>query len=193
MARRHSRAAGIICLLAACSGLGACSAPTPYRPYVGASRAAGGYSETKLADARYRVTFSGNSLTSRERVETYLLYRAAELAARDGYDWFLIVDRHTEHDVQTWVETPPSAVGAYPNWRPGWRYRRPGLAWQSWPNAFGSIDVRTVESFEANAEIVLHRGPMPAGEERAFDARQVMARLESMIERPRPERRPRGH
>ncbi len=36
----------------------------------------------------------------------------------------------------------------------------------------------------AHAEILLRPGPIPAGEERAFDARQVMRDLGPTIERP---------
>jgi hypothetical protein len=48
------------------------------------------------------------------------------------------------------------------------------------------LDIRTVERFEAHAEIVMRRGPVPAGEERAFDARKVIQDLGPTIERPKP-------
>jgi hypothetical protein len=38
-----------------------------------------GYSEQQIENNRFRVQFAGNSLTDRKTVETYLLYRAAEL------------------------------------------------------------------------------------------------------------------
>ncbi len=38
-----------------------------------------GYSDERLADNRFRVTFSGNSATARETVENFLLLRAAEV------------------------------------------------------------------------------------------------------------------
>jgi len=59
-------------------GLAGCETATPYQPLKPGS-SAGGYSETKLEGDRWRITFAGNSMTSRETVETYLLYRAAEL------------------------------------------------------------------------------------------------------------------
>ena len=48
------------------------------------------------------------------------------------------------------------------------------------------LDIPTIERFEADADIVMRRGPITAGEERAFDARQVMRDLGATIERPRP-------
>lgn len=180
----------------ATASLVGCSTPTPYQPDIAGQRISGGYSEQRISEDRYRVNFAGNSLTSRDRVEGYLLFRAAELTARDGYDWFLIVDRLTEHDVETYVEPDPFYRPWYGRdygyWRPHWRYYRQG--WQAWHPEWGgsfwgnSVDLRTVERFEAHADIVMRRGPVPAGEERAFDARRVLADLGPTIERP--DRRP---
>ncbi|HET9428906.1 MAG TPA: hypothetical protein VFO69_11160 [Allosphingosinicella sp.] len=174
--------------------LAGCTTATPYQPDLRGQRVSGGYSEERLGEGRYQVTFSGNSLTSRDRVEGYLLYRAAELTLRDGYDWFLIVDRSTERDVRTYVQPDPLYdpwYGAgYGYWRPYWRYRYDG-SWRMWYPYWGDpfwgdrLDVRRIERFEAHAEIVMRRGPIPANEERAFDARRVVADLDPTIERPR--------
>ncbi len=51
-------------------------------------RAAFGYSEERLDQNKFRVTFRGNSLTPRETVEDYLLYRAAELTLQNGFTHF---------------------------------------------------------------------------------------------------------
>lgn len=175
--------------------LTACTTATPYQPDIAGQRVAGGYSEQRTGEGRYRVNFSGNSLTSRDRVEGYLLYRAAELTLQDGYDWFLIVDRLTERDVETYVHPDPLYRpwygGEYGYWRPHWRYYRGGR-WVIWHPEWGgpflgdAVDIQTVERFESHAEIVMRRGPVPANEERAFDAREVMARLGPTIERPEP-------
>ena len=77
-------------------GLAACqSGPTPYQPGAGYQ---GGYTESRLENDRYRVSFKGNSLTNRETVENYLLFRAAELTLQNGYDTFTIVNRDTDKD-----------------------------------------------------------------------------------------------
>jgi hypothetical protein len=169
--------------------------PTLYQPKTAGQLEQGGYSETRLAEDRYQVIFSGNSLTSRDRVEGYLLYRAAELTVQNGYDWFVIVDRLTERDVQTYVEPDPFYHPwygyGYGYWRPHWRYYRPGFGWNIWHPEWGDpfwadrYDIRTIEKFEAHAEIVLHHGAITQGEERAFDARKVIQDLEPTIERPK--------
>ena len=173
MERRHPRRS----LLALASGalivaLGACATPTPYQPYRAerASGIHGGYSDQRLAPNQFRVKFHGNELTSRERVETYLLYRAAELTVANGFDRFVIVDRHTEHDVETYVRNSPWGSPGY--WQPHWRYYRSGYGWDVWHPEFGGpfwadrIDVTTVESFEVEAEIVMEKGATRQNDEK---------------------------
>lgn len=181
---------------AAALSLASCATPTTYKPISAAARAQGGYSEQRIAADRWRVTFAGNELTSRDRVEGYLLYRAAELTREQGYDWFQIVERETEHRVDRRVEPDPFYRPWYGStfgyWRPSWRYYGPNAGWQTWdpywadPFWASRIDVRTVERFEAAAEIVLHRGVKPAGNGKTFDARDVLDRLGPQIERSQP-------
>jgi hypothetical protein len=183
---REAHMLGALALVAA---LGACTtAATPYQPYLaeGAGGVHGGYSDLRLAPNRFRVKFHGNELTSRERVENYLLYRAAELTIANGYDRFAIADRRTEHDVQTYVRQPP--FGSI--WRPDWRYYRPGYGWDAWYPGYGgpfwadTIDMRTVEAFEAEAEIVLEKGAPSPTERQTFDARRIVAEIGPTIQLP---------
>lgn len=51
----------------------------------------GGYTDAKLADDLYRVTFSGNGKTSRDMVWHYWIYRCAELTQQQGYSHFIIL------------------------------------------------------------------------------------------------------
>ena len=190
-----SRIAGYLAAAILAAATVGCTTATPYQPEAAGQRVAGGYSEQRIAEDRYRVNFSGNSLTPRDRVEGYLLYRAAELTVRDGYDWFLIIDRLTEREAETYVRPDPFYDPwygrGYGYWRPHWRYWRGG-GWEVWQPEYGGpfwgdmVDLRTVERFEAHAEIVMRRGPVPAGEERGFDARRVLADLAPTIERPEP-------
>ena len=46
--------------------------------------------------------------------------------------------------------------------------------------------MRTVEKFEATAEIVMRKGPKPADDPRAFDARGVMENIGPRVMRPVP-------
>ncbi len=71
--------------------LAACTTPTLYGPAAGPQTS--GFTEYRIQDNRYRVTFQGGSGAPRAQVEDYALLRAAELAIRDGYDWFRVIDR----------------------------------------------------------------------------------------------------
>jgi hypothetical protein len=186
---------GAAVALALAGGLVACGTPTPYQPNIPGQATSGGYSDLRLEANRWRVSFAGNSLTSRETVEAYLLYRAAELTAQQGYDWFEIVDRHTERNARTYVQPDPlyRPYFGYGYWRPSWRYygRRFG-GWRTWDPFWGDpfwadrVDIQTVEKFEAAAEIIMHRGAKPADDPRAFDARAVVANLRPRIQYPAP-------
>src|ERR1700683_4481719 len=100
MKRPLIAAAAVIAL----AGLPACETATPSQPVRPGAAQAGGYSELKIEQDRWRITFRGNDMTSRETVETYLLYRAAELTVSQGDDWFETVDRQTDKHSQTQVD-----------------------------------------------------------------------------------------
>ena len=169
--------------------LGACATPTPYQPVNSSSGIEGGYSEQRLEQNRYRVTFSGNSMTSRDTVENYLLFRSAELTSQQGYDWFIMADRNVDRDRSVVVDRP-FHTGPWGYWGPRWRYRGACFGWRTWDPWMGDpfwadgMDVNTIEQYEASAEIIMRRGPKPDGERRAFDARQVLVDLGPSIQRP---------
>ena len=71
----------------------ACATATPYQPAVSDRY---GFEEQRIESNRVRITFRGNSVTDRETVETYLLYRAAELTLQNGQDYFIVANRDTE-------------------------------------------------------------------------------------------------
>lgn len=178
--------------LAAALVVGGCaSSGTPYQPLSASSEIAGGYSDTKLSEGRYRVVFAGNRLTSRETVESYLLFRAAELTLAEGYDWFVVVDHEMDHRITREIRDDPLYRpwfgSAYGEWRPYWRYRDARDAWREWDpyhgDPFWSIEV-TSEQFEATAEIRMGKGPIPAGETEAMDARKVGAEIGPRVKYP---------
>jgi len=130
--------AALATALVLATGLGACETATPYQPAVRGSATSGGYSETRIEPNRWRVNFAGNSMTSRETVEGYLLFRAAELTLQNGDNWFAIVDRQTDRNARTYVEPDPLYHPWYgPGfgyWRPSWRFRAPGTPGSATPS-----------------------------------------------------------
>ena len=176
-----------------------CATETRYRPATGQGFNRQGYSERMIEPGRFLVSFAGNSVTSRDTVERYLFYRAAELTLQQGFDYFVMADRDTNLQSRTF-STPgiggPWGYGGFGGyWGPSWRYYGRGFGWRGWDPFFGDpfwdrgVDVRTVERYEASAEIIVGRGPKPAGNVRAFDARDVVDRLGPSIQLPEDRRR----
>lgn len=112
----HTMAAAALSL-----SLAACAAqPAPYQP-----RTKGlGYAEQQLDSRTWRVEFAGNTVTPRETVENYLLYRAAEIMLFGGYDKFVILEKEIERTVAY------QGYGAYPHFGLGFsRHRRFGYGY----------------------------------------------------------------
>lgn len=200
MAFSPRRAAAFGAVAAAALMLAGCMAETTYRPATGAGFARQGYSDLQIEPNRFKVSFAGNTMTSRETVEKYLLFRAAELTTQQGFDYFVMADRDTDKKSRTYVNDFGANYGGFGGyWGPSWRfygrgyggYGR-GYGWRNydpfWGGPWGgsNFDIDTVEKFEATAEIVMGKGAKPAGNVRAFDARAVMTNIGPTVVLPKP-------
>lgn len=153
----------------------ACSHPAAYRPAT--SETGPGYADERLAENRFRVTFTGNSATRRETVENFLMLRAAEVTRDAGYQWFTFDDRDVEKHT-----TYRTMFTGFDRWGPGWG---PGLGWyrRSWLydpwDPYWNRDAVTVPStrYEAYAEIILLTPAQAKGESHALNAADVIVRL----------------
>lgn len=63
------------------------NACTPYQK----SSILGGYSDIKLADNIFKVSFRGNAYTNSERARDFALLRSAEVALENGFKYFAFV------------------------------------------------------------------------------------------------------
>lgn len=147
-----------ILIMAAAAALAtACATQTPiYQAREDGGRY--GYAELQLEPNRVRVSYNGDTLTPRETVETYLLYRAAETTLHRGFDYFIV----TAHDVD--AETRyQSTAGA-----------RPLLT---------GATFREVSRHSATADIIMFEGARPPAIPNAYDARAVQQSLTPHIER----------
>ncbi|MEQ5788764.1 hypothetical protein J3454_12750 [Erythrobacter sp. NFXS35] len=162
--------------------LGACATPTPYQSAEMAGQQFG-YSSEMIQSDRYRVKFEGNDVTSRETVEQYLLYRAAELTRQKGYDGFYIVRDRTQTEVD--IDTVPTT---YPGWGPTWNFYGAGYGWNTFDpyigTAFPTQQIMASDQFAATAVIEMYRGQPPMGAENTFNASAVMARLGDSVQMP---------
>lgn len=193
------------CLSASAAVLVACATATPYQP-ASEPGAFDGFSQQMIESDRVRITFAGNSLTKRDTVENYLLYRAAETAVERGFDWFALQERDVE--TKTWVRVTPGLASTYDpyfgysffrprfGWSNAYRYsrfsgfrQRRGFGFRSFYDPFydpffDDFDVREITKYRANAEVRFGTGPKPAGQGNAFDARSVIENLGPTIKLP---------
>lgn len=142
--------------------LAACAAPTPYQPADGGF----GHADQQIENNRYRVAFAGNSVTPRDVVQNYLLYRAAELTVEKGYDYFTVVrqdlERSTTYQGSGFTHAPVFFD----------RHRAVG-----WGIGTTSYTAFPIDSYAAFADIVVHEGEKPQDDPDAYDARDVLRQL----------------
>ena len=206
MAFSFGRKALVAALATSTLMVAGCATETRYRPATGTGFYRTGFSDRQIEPNRFLVSFQGNSVTSRDTVERYLFFRAAELTLQNGYDYFVMADRDTDRQTRTYT-TPGFGGGFGPGfgpgwgyggfggyWGPSWRYGGRGFRggafgggfgpWGGWGGGFNDFDVRTVDRFEAAAEIVMRKGPIPRDNIRAFDARRVVDTVGPTVQLP---------
>jgi hypothetical protein len=144
-------------VLAACA-----SAPTVYRAQAGAPNDVG-YSEYRLEAGRYRVTFQGGPGAKQAQIADYALLRAAELALRDGYDWFRIADRSTS--TAGYDRGPRMSVGG--GSASFGRHTSVGVGLGT------SFNLGPGPSFAQSIEVVFGKGPTPRDRD-TYDAREIV-------------------
>lgn len=167
-----------LALAGSVAGLSACESYKP-TPYQAATRSDRGYSETKIEKNRWRIDFKGNSITSRETVETYMLYRAAELTVQQGFDNFTVVRRDTDKDHRT-----RSYGGGYWGESLSFSYFVPRRGWvYEYEPYYSPPRYEDVTQYEATAEIIMGKGKK-SNDPNAFDAHDVVKNLTSQVIRP---------
>ena len=189
----------------------ACASATPYQP---ASEAGGydGFSQQMIENDRARITFGGNSLTKRDTVENYLLYRSAEMAVERGFETFTLQERDLQENTKTRI-TP--GIGRGFGYDPyfGYSFYRPSYGWSrgysysrfagfnrgrgfgrsgfggrgfygsSYDPFFDDVDVREITKYRAIAEVKFGRN-ISSEDPRTFNAREVLENLSSSITYP---------
>jgi opacity protein-like surface antigen len=148
-------------LLTACT-----TAPTLYAPQTAPSGA--GYSEYRLEDGRYRVTFQGNPGAPVNQVSDYVLLRSAELALRDGYDWFRVADRVTQQTGSNSGSTLSIGGGTS-----SYDYGRHGGGSSVGLGVGTSFNLGPKPAVSSSMEVVFGRGQPPRGAD-VYDARAIV-------------------
>lgn len=191
-------------LVASAAVLTACATATPYQA-APKDDARNGFSELQIEQDRTRISFDGNSLTDRETVETYLLYRAAELTKLKGYDHFVLTERATDEKKRvrsTGFDDPYYGFFDYSYFHPryGWTspyfrrsYRsRIGFGFRDpfysrWGGFGHDFDYREITRYKASAEVKFGKGDKPTEMNNAFNAQDVLDNLGDEIVYPEVE------
>jgi hypothetical protein len=167
-----SRSPRILPALIILTALAGCVHPTPYK--AAANDATDGYTTQQIESNRFHISFKGNSQTTRQTVDSYMLYHAAEVTIQNGFDYFVIDNRAVDKDTAYENYGDTLAWG----WGGGWGFRR----------GFGFAEPDTVysqpiNSYDAVADIVLFHGAKPTNQPDAYDAREVLNALGPTIVR----------
>lgn len=187
--------------------LAACATATPYQE---ASKpgAYDGFSQTLIENDRARVSFGGNSLTDRDTVENYLIYRSAEIAKERGFDHFTLQERDVEE--KTRISGSSYGHGLYDpffnysfygpsfGWSRGGRFSsfggrgfrgagfrgsRFGGSGFGFGGGFNNFHAREITKYRATAEVKFGRGAEP-DDVNSFNTNEVLENLSSAITYP---------
>lgn len=141
--------------LAACATAG---------PYAAAAKPGGpGYSEQRIENDRYRITYRGAA--NPNMASDYVVYRAAEIAVNNGYDWFIVDQRFTDRAESAGPRVSVgTGIGSYG------RHTSVGVG-----TSIG-IPIGGGAKADASLEARFGRGAKPA-DANAYDARQIMQSL----------------
>jgi hypothetical protein len=148
------------CAVLAALALAGCATATPYQPLKGGE----GYSEQKLEPNRYRIVFTANSSTPRQKTQDYVLLRAAELTLDQGYDYFVLTGQSTGREPRS----SAFSVGLG------------GFSFGGGGGVGGGVGVGTGGGggdYTQLADIVMFKGAKPENDPNAFDARAVKENL----------------
>ena len=161
----------IRCLAVAASALSlaACASLAPYGPQQGSNGQ--GYSERRIENDRYRVTYNGVGAPG--PVADMALLRAAALTVEQGYDWFEVTQRYVDGRPDSAGGFRPSVSVGYGGGSGrygGYRYSSSGVGVGVGLNFQGPSPTSTV------LEVRLGRGARPDRGE-AYDAREVRSAL----------------
>jgi hypothetical protein len=159
----------LLTVLAAASALAACAAqPTPYQPKVDGM----GYSQRQIDGRTWRVEFAGTADTARETVETYLLYRCAEIMRFGGFEKFVILEKDVERD----TDYHGTGFGT------GFGFGGPHAFSSIWYG--GPADYYSVVRYRAVATIRVYTGGAPPANAPVYDTDEMIRQLGPKIVLP---------
>ena len=86
-----------------CLGLAGCATGYHSKGFTG------GYSNMKLQDNIFKVTFNGNAYSSMERARDFALLRSAEITIENGYKYFVVLETNGSVKIASYI-TPAANI-----------------------------------------------------------------------------------
>lgn len=170
---KHARAARTVGAWLVATALVA-SCATPY----GRSGFTGGYSDQRISDSAYVVSFNGNGYASQMHVWNMWIYRCAELTLEKGFRYFTL----KQGAPQAFLGRPQAAPAAY---RPGAARAMPAVYS---PGRNGQAQARayktyyyTITTWNSSATVLMYKAPLPEEIVWAFDAMMITHQLEDFV------------
>ncbi|KCZ48432.1 CC0125/CC1285 family lipoprotein [Hyphomonas pacifica] len=158
----------------------ACASSPDYRPAL--TDDGQGYSSQVIEANRYRVTYRGDTAQTSAEVQNMALLRAAEVTMEHGGDWFEIVGDETSGDVKTQQRLADQDITTRPELRRDCGLL--GCTTRGYPVDVRRSDIETETRviYSHTLEMVIHQGPKPQGNSRAYDAVETAANLRTTID-----------
>jgi hypothetical protein len=152
----------------------------------------GVFTATKKGATGYHLVVAGHKFISRNDIEKYLAWRAADLTMAQKASWFTFVEARAKGDSAPVPKRDPGGLRysfRMDYFRPVWRYKVTGSpAWKSWSPfagaAFITDDPKNITDFQVSADIVLHKGRMDDANPLAFEAGAVSDLLINQVSPP---------
>lgn len=152
----------------------------------------GVFTATKKGADRYHLVVAGHKFSTRNDIEKYLAWRAADLTMEQKASWFTFVETRAKTDTAPVSKRDPAGLRysfRMEYFRPVWRYKtKASPAWKSWSPfagaAFITDDPKSITDFEVSADIVLHKGQMDDANPLAFEAGAVSDLLINQVSPP---------
>jgi len=153
----------------------------------------GVFTATKKGATGYHLVVAGHKFTSRDDIEKYLAWRAADLTLSDKGSWFTFTQARTKADTVPAPKRDPAAPRhsfQMANFQPAWRYKVKGADWKTWSPYSGAaffadgIKADDITDFEASADIVVRKGVMDDADPLGYEAGAVSDLLINQVSPP---------
>jgi len=134
----------------------------------------GGYSERKINDSAYVVSFNGNGHATKDRVWYFWIYRCAELTSKQGYSLFSLRQNQPAARAPRESDFVPAVYNAN---EPGQLMKVKGGSAPRYIYIPGS----SVTTWNSSATVLMYHEPLPQEMLWAFNAQTVLDQLKPYV------------